>query len=262
MHQRAMVLAAAALWATSAFGQEAGPAWATAKLEKSSRHGEYVQLKHGDRTLQAWVVYPEVAHKATAVIVIHEIFGLSDWARLAADELAEAGYIAIAPDLVGPHPGQNVRQAVGRLPAKQVLADLDAAADYIKSQPSANGKVAVAGFCWGGGKSFAFATHRKDLAAAFVFYGVPPKEQAISHIACPVYGFYAEKDARITATVPATEKLMKQDGKQYDAVIYPGAGHGFMRAGEDPTASGDMATANRKARDEGWKRWLAILGKL
>ena len=257
MHQRAVLLAATALWASCAFGQESGPDWAKAKLEKSSRHGEYVQLKHDGRTLQAWVVYPEVSHKATAVVVIHEIFGLSDWARLAADELAEAGYIAIAPDLVGPHPGENVMQAVRALPAKQVMADLDAAADYIKSQPAANGKVAVAGFCWGGGKSFAFATHRKDLAAAFVFYGSPPDEEAMAKIACPVYGFYAQNDARITATVPETEKLMKQAAKQYNVVIYPGAGHGFMRAGEDPNAKPD----NRKAHDEAWKRWKEILAK-
>jgi carboxymethylenebutenolidase len=262
MYQRAVLLAATALWASCAFGQKPGPDWATAKLAKSSRHGEYVQLKHSDRTLQAFVVYPEVSHKATAVVVIHEIFGLSDWARLAADELAEAGYIAIAPDLVGAHPGENVMQAVRQLPAAQVLADLDAAADYIKSQPAANGKVAVAGFCWGGGKSFDFATHRKDLSAAFVFYGVPPEEQAMSKIACPVYGFYAKNDARITVTVPETEKLMKQAGKQYDVVIYPGAGHGFMRAGEPDAPKMKASAANRQARDESWKRLKEILGKL
>jgi carboxymethylenebutenolidase len=252
MRQRALFLTVTALWASCAFGQD----WAKAKLEKSSRHGEYVQLKHGDRTLQAWVVYPEVSKKATSVVMIHEIFGLTDWARLAADELAEAGYIAIAPDLVGPHPDENVMQAVLKLPAAQVRADLDAAADYIKAQPAANGKVAVAGFCWGGGKSFDFATHRKDLAAACVFYGPPPR--TANKIACPVYGFYAENDARITTSVPATEKMMKVAGKQYDVVIYPGAGHGFMRAGEDPKAN----EANSKARDEAWKRLKDVLGKL
>jgi carboxymethylenebutenolidase len=254
MRHRALFLTVAALWASFACGQD----WAKAKLEKSSRHGEYVQLKHGDRTLQAWVVYPEVSKKATSVVVIHEIFGLTDWARLAADELAEAGYIAIAPDLVGAHPDENVMQAIRKLPPEQVLADLDAAADYIKAQPAANGKVAVAGFCWGGGKSFDFATHRKDLAASFVFYGIHPPEKAMSDIACPVYGFYAENDARITATVPATEKMMKEASKQYDVVIYPGAGHGFMRAGEDPKAN----EANSNARDASWKRLKNVLGKL
>ena len=255
MRERAMFLAAAmAFWAYPASGQD----WAKEKLDKSPRHGEYVQLKHRDRTLQAFVVYPEVSQKATAVVVIHEIYGLTDWARLAADELAAAGYIAIAPDLVGPHEGENVMQAVRRLPPKQVLADLDAAADYIKSQPAANGKVAVAGFCWGGAESFAFATHRKDLSAACVFYGFAPDEKAMSKIACPVYGFYAQNDARITLTVPETEKLMRQARKKYDVVIYAGAGHGFMRAGEDPKPS----AANRDARDGAWKRLKEILAKL
>jgi len=262
MRQRVFFLLTATFWSSLAFGQDFGSEWAKPRLAKSSRHGEYVQLKHGDRTLQAWVVYPEVAQKATAVLVIHEIFGLSDWARLAADEFAEAGYIAIAPDLVGPHEGQNVMQAVFKLPPQQVLADLDAAADYIKSQPAANGKLAVAGFCWGGGKAFDFASHRKDLAASLVFYGSSPKEQTMAKIVCPVYGFYAENDARITSNVPKTETLMKKVGKPYDVVIYPGAGHGFMRAGEPEAPAGKMREANLKARDESWSRVKAILGKL
>lgn len=263
MRQRVFFLSIAAFWASSVFGQQAPDEWAKAKLAKSPRHGEYVQLKHGDRTLQAWVVYPEVAQKATSVLVIHEIFGLSNWARLAADEFAEAGYIAIAPDLVGPlQEGQNVMQAVRALPAEQVLADLDAAADYIKSQPAANGKVAVAGFCWGGGKTFEYATHRKDVAAACVFYGVPAKAEAMANIACPVYGFYAKDDFRITATVPKAEKEMKEAGKQYDVVTYPGAGHGFMRMGEPDAPHDKRYAANSKARDEAWKRLKEILGKL
>ena len=263
MHQRVFFLSIAAFWASCAFGQQKEPDWAATKLAKSSRHGELVQLKHGDRTLQAWVVYPEVAKKATAVVVIHEIFGLSDWARLAADEFAEAGYIAIAPDLVGPlKPGEKMMQAVLRLPAKQVLADLDAAADYIKSQPAANGKVAVAGFCWGGQKSFDFATHRKDLGAALVFYGTPPKPQAMTNIVCPVYGFYAENDARVTATVEKTEAEMKQAGKPYDVKIYDGAGHGFMRAGEPEAPKMRMFEANVRARKQSWERAKEILGKL
>ena len=102
MRQRVFFLSIAAFWASCAFGQQKEPDWANANSPNRPATASYVQLKHGDRTLQAWVVYPEVAKKATSVVVIHEIFGLSDWARLAADEFAEAGYIAIAPDLVGP----------------------------------------------------------------------------------------------------------------------------------------------------------------
>jgi carboxymethylenebutenolidase len=242
--------------------------WAKAALDKSPRHREYVPLKHGDRTVQAFVVYPEVSRKAPVIVLIHEIFGLSDWARDMADELAAQGYIVIAPDLlsgVGPNGGgtdafagqDQVTRAVSGLPADQVTADLDAAADYGKKLPSANGQLFVAGFCWGGGKSFAFATHRHDLAAAFVFYGPPPPDGDMKNITAPVYGFYAGNDARISATVPATTAAMKAAGKTYDPVIYDGAGHGFMRAGQAPDAN----DANKKAYEDGFKRMVSLLAK-
>jgi carboxymethylenebutenolidase len=146
-----------------------------------------------------------------------------------------------------------VTAAVSRLNADQVTADLDAAADYGKKLPAANGKLFVAGFCWGGGKSFGFATHRHDLSAAFVFYGTPPAD--VTAITAPVYGFYAANDARITATVPATTEAMKAAGKKYEPVIYDGAGHGFMRAGQDPATN----DANKKAYEDGFKRLVELL---
>jgi len=242
--------------------------WAKQSLEKSPRHGEWVTLKHDSRSLQAFVVYPEVKSKAPAVVVIHEIFGLTDWVRTVADKLAAAGYIAIAPDLLsgfGPNGGgssafssnQDAMKAVSGLDPDTVTADLNAAADYVKKLPSANGKLAVAGFCWGGGQTFRFATNRHDLGAAFVFYGPPPKD--FSAINAPVYGFYAGDDARIGATIPDTKTWMEQAGKKYDPVTYDGAKHGFMRAGEDPA---NTIEANKKAHDEAWQRWLSLLKTL
>lgn len=238
--------------------------WAKAALLKSPRHYEMVPIKHGDRTVEAFVVYPEVSHKAPVIVMIHEIFGLSDWAKEMADELAAQGYIVVAPDLLsgaGPNGGgtdsfapADVNPAVSRLSADQVTADLDAAADYGKKLPAANGKLFVAGFCWGGGKSFGFAAHRHDLSAAFVFYGTPPAD--VTAISAPVYGFYAGNDARITATVPATTEAMKAAGKTYDPVVYDGAGHGFMRAGQAPDAN----DANKKAWEDGFKRMVSLLG--
>ena len=146
-------------------------------------------------------------------------------------------------------------KAVSNLNADTVTADLDATADYAKKLPASNGKLAVTGFCWGGGKSFAYATHRKDLNAAFVFYGPGPDASAIASIHAPVYGFYAGNDGRIGATVPDTTDAMKAAGKKYEPVTYDGAGHGFMRAGEAPDAN----DANKKAREEGFARLKALL---
>jgi len=242
--------------------------WAKQRLEKSPRHQEWVLVKNGQRNINSFIVYPEVKNKATAVVVIHEIFGLTDWVRTVADRLAEAGYIAIAPDLLsgmGPKGGgtselgSGVGQAIRDLPPDQITTDLNAVADYVSKLPAASGKVVVAGFCWGGSQSFRFATNRPALKAAFVFYGGPPDQDAMARIKSPVYGFYGGNDARVTATVPKATDMMKQAGKTYDPVTYEGAGHGFMRSGEDP---GNTRDADKKAHDESWQRWLAVLGKI
>jgi carboxymethylenebutenolidase len=240
------------------------------QFEKSPRHQEWVTVKQGDRSVHSFLVFPEVQDKVPAVVVIHENRGLTDWVRSVADQLAEAGYIAIAPDLLsgtGPGGGKTsdfpsgdaAREAIYRLPPEQVTADLNAVADYVAKLPASTGKVAVAGFCWGGGQAFRFATNRSDLAAAFVFYGRGPDgKEAIGNIMSPVYGFYGGRDARVNATVPQTSALMKEAGKTFEPVTYEGAGHGFMRAGEQPNAS----EANKRAREEAWRRWKALLRKI
>jgi carboxymethylenebutenolidase len=239
--------------------------WAKQNLEKSPRHQEWVKIKHDNREVNAFVVYPEVKAKTPVVIVIHEIFGLTDWARSAGDEVAAKGYIAIVPDLLsgfGSKGGgstdfsstQDATKAVSELDPDTITADLNAVADYAKKLPASNGKLAVAGFCWGGTQSFRFATNRKDLSAAFVFYGGPPKD--VSSITAPVYGFYASEDARIDATIPDTVKAMQDAGKAYKVQMYQGAKHGFMRAGEDPS---NTIPENKEAHDRAWASWVQLL---
>jgi len=240
--------------------------WAKQKLEQSPRHREFVTVKHDGRSVETFIVYPEAKAKAPVVLVIHEIFGLSDWAELVADEFAAAGYIAVAPDLLsgaGPSGGRTnsldqsaAMEAVSQLNADQVTADLIASADYGLKLPAAQNKLFVTGFCWGGGQSFRFATNRSDLSAAFVFYGPPPSKEAIARIKAPVYGFYGGNDARIDATIPSAIENMKSLGKTYDPVTYEGAGHGFMRGGEAP----DAKPADAKARAEAWQRLKKLLG--
>jgi carboxymethylenebutenolidase len=239
--------------------------WTRQRLEKSPRHSEWVTIKHDGRSVETFIVYPESKEKAPIVLVIHEIFGLTDWAEEVADEVAEAGYIAVAPDLLsgmGPQGGRTrdfppggATEVVSHLNSDQITADLNAVADYALKVPASNSKLFVAGFCWGGGQSFRFATNRSNLAAAFVFYGPPPDQAAMARVKAPVYGFYGGNDARIDETIPATKDQMKEAGKTYKPVIYEGAGHGFMRAGEAPDAS----EANRKARTDAWVRWKKLL---
>ncbi|HZR78126.1 MAG TPA: dienelactone hydrolase family protein, partial [Chthoniobacterales bacterium] len=217
------------------------------------------------RTIKAFVVYPERKDKAPAVIVISEIFGLTDWVRSLCDELAENGVIGIAPDLHGGQKFEDLdgaRKATSALPKEQVTGDLNATADYVLSKiPSANGTLAVCGFCWGGGWAFEFAHSNPKVKAAYSFYGTAvDNPDDAKKVACPVYGFYAENDERVNATIPKAEELMKEAGKKYEPVIYKGAGHGFMRSGEpnNPQKREDDA----KARDEAWARWKTLLKQL
>jgi carboxymethylenebutenolidase len=256
-----------ALAAQTATAQEWSQPWARERIEKSPRHSEWVTVKHDGRNVETLIVYPEAKEKRPVVLVIHEIFGLSDWAQELADEVAAAGFIAVAPDLLSgmaPNGGRTkdfaagaVTEAVSKLNPDQVTADLNAAADYGLKLPASSGKLYVAGFCWGGGQTFRFATNRGDLSAAFVFYVPPPAVDAMPRINAPVYGFYAGNDARIDATIPDTTAAMKAAGKTYDPVTYDGAGHGFMRAGEAP----DADAANKKAREDAWKRWKGLLAQ-
>jgi carboxymethylenebutenolidase len=265
----ALALGYLALLSNVAQSQTADPV--KERLDNSPRHHEWVDIESQDgRKVKCFVVFPEVEGKATAVIVIHENKGLTDWERSVADRLAEAGFVAVAPDLLsGTGPGGGgteayesrdaATQGIYKLDAKRVLEDLDAVAAHAKTIEAASGKIATVGFCWGGGKSFAYACHNPELSAANVFYGTAPEDDAaLKKIAAPVYGFYGGNDARITQQVPRVAVTMKKLGKKYEPVVYEGAGHGFLRAGEQPSA----AEADKKAFAEGWARLTKLLGAL
>jgi carboxymethylenebutenolidase len=256
----AVVAAVSGLPALGAAGASTEPA----------RHREWVAVRSGERAIRAFVAFPESKNKATAVLVLHENKGLTDWVRGAADRLAASGYLAVAPDLLsgtGPGGGDTssfpsvdaATQAIYQLKPEEVTAALGAVADHVLALPAANGKLAVAGFCWGGAQSFRFATDRRGLGAAFVFYGsAPESREALARITAPVYGFYGGNDARVTAAVPGVEAAMNELGKRFEPVTYEGAGHGFMRKAEEPQA----AEADRAAAESAWKRWLERLAAL
>lgn len=252
--------------ASHVYGQE----FAVEKLQKSPRHNEWVKVPSKDRTIHSFVAYPEKQEKSLAVIVIHENRGLTDWVRSFTDQLAAAGYIAIAPDLLSGFDNQHTqtrdfknsdqaRDAIYELKPDRITQDLQAVQEFISKVPGSNGKVVVAGFCWGGSQTFRFATHSPTLSAALVFYGTAPtSEESIRAISAPVYGFYGKKDQRVNATIADTQKLMEKYARIYDVGIYKGASHAFMRYGDDPEGSPE----NKKARNDSWTRIKTILSKI
>jgi carboxymethylenebutenolidase len=238
---------------------------AKAALEKSPRHGEYVDVKVGSGdSVRTWIVYPERKEKAGVVIVIHEIFGLSDWIRGVADQLAREGFIAVAPDLITGK-GQNgggtdsvpsrddVVKLIRGLTADEVTARLNGVRDWAVKLPAANGKSATIGFCWGGGKSFGYAASQQKLNAAVVYYGTSPEAADLARIQAPVLGLYGGDDARVDATIPPAEAEMKKLGKKYEPHLFEGAGHGFLRA------QGDRNGANLKATRQAWPLTVTFL---
>jgi carboxymethylenebutenolidase len=245
-----------------------GEEGAKAALEKSPRHHEWVRiaLPGTEVKLNTFVAYPERKDKGPVVIVIQEVYGLTDWIRSVADSLAAEGFIAIAPDLLsgrGPDRGgtdsfpsrDDVVKAVRDLSSDYVTTALNAVKDYGTSLPAASGKFATVGFCWGGGQSFSYATMQPKLAAAVVFYGVSPPLEALNAINAPVLGLYGEDDARVTTTVgPAGEK-MKDLKKVYVTHIYKGAGHGFLRA------QSERSGANLEAARQAWRTTIDFLRK-
>ena len=169
-------------------------------------HAEYVKYVSGKDTITAYLAYPERATPAPAVIVIHEIFGLSDFVRQTTEQLAKDGFVAIAPDLLSraggtPAVNDSARKLIGALPPDQVTADLDGAQAYLKSLKAVRGDaIGVIGFCWGGGQSFRYATNNSALKAFVVCYGPSPNPLSdIARIRAKGLGVYAENDARINA---------------------------------------------------------------
>jgi carboxymethylenebutenolidase len=236
---------------------------AKAALESSSRHGEYVDVKTASGTaIRTYVVYPESKAKAPVVVVIQEIFGLSDWIRGVADQLARDGFIAVAPDMIsglGPNGGgtdsvasrDDVVKLTRALTPEETAARLAAVREYAAKIPASTGKVGVVGFCWGGARAFE-QSMQPGVSAAVVYYGSSPDTASLAKVQAPVLGLYGADDARVNATVPPAQEEMKRLGKPYEAIMYEGAGHGFLRQQEGREG------ANLKASQQAWPKTLAF----
>jgi carboxymethylenebutenolidase len=238
-----VLLAAVFLVAGSAYTQQLPGSADTARdrLNTSPRHGEWVSVPAPDGdAVESWIVYPERSDTAPVVVVIHEIFGLTDWIRAVADEMAAQGFIAVAPDLLtgkGPDGGRTdsvdgdgARALIRALDRDEVHTRLKAVADWATALPAARDSYGVVGFCWGGRTSFTFATHDPGLGAAVVYYGTSPDSEALAAVEAPVLGLYGEDDARVNETIPPAQNRMEELGKSFQVEIFDGAGHGFLRA--------------------------------
>ena len=262
----------------------ADDAGVVARLASSPRKGEYVNVVVDGTPMRTWVVRPAGNGKAPVVVVIMEIFGLSDWIRGVADQLAGEGFIAVAPDIVVGHGKDGgdtaslstqaeITQAVLQIPGPEIIAKLKAAREFGLKDPRSNGKSASVGYCFGGAQSFAFAVAEPGLNAAVVYYGQAPTDappaargtppgpyqvsDRVANVKAPIIGFYGGlmQDARIGNTVAPTEAKMKALGKTYEPHIFDGAAHGFLRAqtGNDG--------ANMKATEQAWPMTIAWLKK-
>ena len=263
---------------------------APARLKASPRHAEWVKIawEPGSKdSLMAWIVYPVTRNKAPVVVVVHEIFGLSSWVRGVADQLADDGFIAIAPDLLsrvrgGPSAdelaGDSARKIQGQVPQADKDKGVQAVANYAMSQPSAEQRYGIVGYCWGGAVAFNHAVFNgKGLAAAVAYYGTPftmrnpadttktmPAVDSLRKIKIPVMLLSGTGDARITAVMPAIDSLMKSMGKNYMGKNYEGAIHGFLRAQDDLAATGAVApagAANLAATKDAWPMTIAFFKK-
>ena len=249
----------------------AGAADAQSRLANSPRHGEWVVVQVGSDSVRAWIVYPQVSKKAPVVVVVHEIFGLSSWVRGVADQIAADGFIAIAPDLLTGRIAPNLDDStlkmrgptlIRTLDAADVQKKLDAVAQYAMSQPAAERKYGIVGYCWGGGVSFAHAAHAgtsPEFGASVVYYGTPPSADQLPNVHAPVLGLYGGTDARIALTVPGTDSAMKALGRTYEHTIFAGAAHGFLRA--QTQDDGSIMQANLDATKQAWPATIAWFHK-
>jgi carboxymethylenebutenolidase len=236
-------------------------------LEHSPRHGEFqvIEVPSTGQQVRTWITYPERSGPAPVVIVIHEIYGLSDWILAVADRLAAEGFIAVAPDLLsgkGPDGGgsesfagrREVASAVRELTAAEVTAALDAVRTHATALPAADDQSACMGFCWGGSTSFRYATEQPGLAAAVVYYGSSPEDpSAFEGVEVPIQGHFGGDDARVNATIPRAAEAMAAAGGTFEPHVHDGAGHGFLRQQEG--REGANLSASRAA-------WEATLGFL
>jgi carboxymethylenebutenolidase len=220
-------------------------------LQAAATNSQTVSYKSGNETVSGYLVLPEGGGKHSAIIVIHEWWGLNDWVKEQAQRYAVEGYVALAVDLYRGKVGTTPDEAhilMRGLPDDRGLRDLEAAFAYLASRPGVNpNKIASIGWCMGGGWSIKLAEDQPKLAAFVVNYGPLPTDAAlIAKIKAPMLGNFGAEDKGIPPeSVHAFEAAMKADGENPDIKIYDGAGHAYQnpnnKDGYRPEATSDSS---------------------
>jgi carboxymethylenebutenolidase len=222
----------------------------------------------GAGELKAALALPDAAGPRPGVILLHEAFGLNDDMRRIAGRFAANGYAAIAPDLFS-HPGRArclsrvLIDGFARGASSVTLGDIDATRTYLGGLDLVDAdRMAVVGFCMGGGFALAFAAGR-GLKAASVNYGPVPRKRHELEGICPVVASYGALD-RVMANEPKRlEEHLTALGVPHDIKVYEGVGHSFLSFDNAPAWVLRLPTPMRVGYDEtaaedAWRRILAF----
>lgn len=232
----------------------------TASVAASAAQGKQVSYKSGDESVQGVLYTPAGDGPFPALIVIHEWWGLNDWVKEQASNLADQGYLALAVDLyrgkVATTP-EEAHEIMRGVPEDRARRDLSAAFAFLKTQKNVKpDRIGAIGWCMGGGYSLDVALQEPSLAADVINYGhLAVDENSLKKINAPMLGIFGGKDRGIPVEdVKKFEQTLKQSGKKIEIVIYPDAGHAFENPNnKEGYRSQDAADA--------WKRTLDFLAR-
>jgi carboxymethylenebutenolidase len=241
-------------------------------------NGEMTQFKTGSGPVPLYVVHPKGKPKG-GVIVIHEVWGLAPHIKDVADRFAEAGYLAIAPDLLAdagitaelvgdlqeqlfdPERRTQVQPKLRELMAplqapgfgEKTTARVRECFHYLEDQPDLRGHVAIVGFCFGGTYSFTLAVEEPALKAAVPFYGHADfTVEELKNIMCPILAFYGEQDERLVTGLDKLTADMQEAHVDFSSHVYPNCGHAFFN-------DSNRFSYNEAAAKDSWKRTLDFL---
>jgi carboxymethylenebutenolidase len=228
----------------------------TQAMEGLSTQAVSVPLTNSPRNaIDGYLAIPDHGGPFPGVVVIHEIFGLSDNIRDISRRFAREGYAALAVDLFSQASRvvcmMRIMNGMLLKPLNNgIVAELQSALDFLQSQPGVNAaRVGVIGFCMGGTYALQLACRDKDVRAASVFYGQNPRPLEVVAQACPLVGSYPERDFT-AAAARQLETALEQYHVPHDIKIYPNAQHSFFND-QRPNFNPDAAA-------DAWQRVLAF----